>query len=69
MFDQSTLSIKLNGKSFDRSSDTDTSIGYGKGAFARRIVEERATSINFNGFRPLLDRISAAIDAYYAQRH
>jgi hypothetical protein len=69
MFDQSTLSITLNGKSFDRSSDTDTSIGYGKGAFARRIVEERATSINFDGFRPLLDRISTAIDAYYAQRH
>jgi hypothetical protein len=69
MFDQTTLSIKLNGKSFDRSSDTDSSIGYGKGAFARKIVEERASSINFNGFRPLLDRISLAVNTYYAQRH
>ena len=68
MFDQATLSIKLNGKSFDRSSDTDSSIRYGKGAFARKIVEERASSINFNGFRPLLDRISCAIELYYAQR-
>jgi hypothetical protein len=68
MFDQSTLSIKLNGKGFNRSNIGDSGSSYGKAVFARKIVEERASSINFNGFIPLLDRLSSAISAYYAQR-
>ena len=68
LFDQSTLSIKLNGKDFNRSNTGDSDSGYGKAVFARKIVEERASSINFNGFIPLLDRLSSAISAYYAQR-
>jgi RNA-directed DNA polymerase len=68
MFDQNTLSIKLNGKSFNRSNTGDSNSSYGKAVFAKKIVEERASLINFSGFRPLLDRISRAINAYYAQR-
>jgi RNA-directed DNA polymerase len=68
MFDQSTLSIKLNGKGFNRSNIGDSGSSYGKAVFAKKIVEERASSINFNGFIPLLDRLSSAISAYYAQR-
>jgi hypothetical protein len=68
MFDQSTLSIKLNGKIFNRSNKADPDSSYGKAVFAKKIVEERASSINFNGFIPLLDRMSRVISAYYAQR-
>ncbi len=68
LFDASTKSIKLNGKSFNPLNDIDTSTNYGKAIFARKIVEERASSINFGGFVPLLDRIVQVIETYYAKR-
>jgi hypothetical protein len=68
MFDQTTLSIKLNGKGFNRSNTGNSDSSYGKAVFAKKIVEERASSINFNGFIPLFDRMSRVISAYYAQR-
>jgi len=68
MFDQATLSIKINGKGFNRSNTGNSDSSYGKAVFAKKIVEERASSINFNGFIPLFDRMSRVINAYYAQR-
>lgn len=68
LFDASTLEIKLNGKSFNRSNEDATATTYGKAVFARKIVEEMASSINFEGFVPLLDRIAKVIEIHYAQR-
>jgi hypothetical protein len=67
-FDPSTLEIKINGKSFNRSNEDATATTYGKAVFARKIVEEMASSINFEGFVPLLDRIEKVIEIHYAQR-
>ena len=67
LFDTVTLNTKINGKSFNRSNDQATETTYGKAVFARKVVEERATSINFEGFVPLLDRIAMVIENHYAQ--
>jgi len=37
---------------------------YGKAPFAEKVVVPRAPEINWDGFRPLLDRISAVIQNY-----
>lgn len=68
LFDASTLKMEIDGKNFDRSDEKATEITYGKAVFARKVVEEKASSINFEGFMPLLDRIAAVIESHYAQR-
>jgi RNA-directed DNA polymerase len=55
-FDTATQAITLNGKTFSRK-DEDSSKHYGKAAFARDVVAKHAESIDFNGFRPILDRL------------
>ncbi len=68
LFDASTLGIKIDGKSFNRSDEKATETTYGKAVFAREVVEKMASSINFEGFIPLLERIVKVIQAHYAQR-
>jgi RNA-directed DNA polymerase len=68
LFDASTLGVKIDGKSFNRSDEKVTETTYSKAIFARKVVEERASSINFEGFIPLLDRIVEVIESHYAQR-
>lgn len=68
LFDSSTLGIKIEGKSFNPSDEKATDSTYSKAVFARKVVEERASSISFEGFRPLLDAISQVIEEHYAQR-
>lgn len=68
LFDPSTLAIKIDGKSFNRSDEKATETTYGKAVFAREVVEKMASSINFEGFVPLLDRIAKVIESHYAQR-
>ena len=60
-FDAQTLGVKLNGKTFNKKNDADTSTEYGKSYFADHVVAPKAKSINFLGFTPLLNRIVAAI--------
>jgi hypothetical protein len=67
-FEDSTLEIKIGGKSFDPSNDKMTDTTYSKAVFAREVVEKRKSSINFEGFAPLLDRISAVLKRHYEQR-
>jgi RNA-directed DNA polymerase len=67
LFDVSTLGIEIDGKSFNRSDEKATETTYGKAVFARKVVEEMASSINFKGFVPLLDRIVKVIESHYAQ--
>jgi RNA-directed DNA polymerase len=68
LFDASTLGIEIDGKSFNRSDEPATETTYGKAVFARKVVEEKASSINFEGFVPLLDRILKVIERHYTQR-
>lgn len=60
-FDAATKAIKLDGKSFGTANDFDSSMHYGKSAFAYKVVQPKASSIDFSGFRPLLARVEAVI--------
>lgn len=55
LFDSSVLTIKIGKKSFDRSSDYNTSTHYGKYEFATKIVKEQRDKIEFSNFDNLLD--------------
>jgi hypothetical protein len=68
LFDASILEIKIEGKTFNPSNEKVTATTYSKAVFARKVVEEMASSINFEGFVPLLDRIAKVIADHYAQR-
>jgi RNA-directed DNA polymerase len=65
-FGDDVKSITLGGKKFN-SGKIDEQTEYGKMRFATRVVEPRAERIDFSGFRPLLENISAAIAEYYEQ--
>lgn len=67
-FDASTLDIKIDGKSFNRSNEKATETTYGKAVFARKVVQEMASSISFEGFIPLLDLMIKVIEMHYAKR-
>lgn len=64
LFDDATRLKQHNGKHFNtvdkRNNETDLS----KHAFATHIVKAQKGSINFNGLKPLLERITAAINHY-----
>jgi len=68
LFDPSTLAIKIEGKTFDPSNEKVTQATYSKAVFVRKVVEEMAHLISFDGFVPLLDRIAKVIEIHYAQR-
>ena len=53
--------VVLGGKSFNYKKGADSSIYYGKEIFARKVVEAKKKSIDFNGFNDILSRVSSAI--------
>jgi RNA-directed DNA polymerase len=63
-FDKKALSVKLGGKKFSRDARFDSAKSYGKNHFAEYVVKPREETINFSGFEPILDRISAVILAH-----
>jgi hypothetical protein len=67
-FDNTTLSEKLGTKTFSRDAKLDTTKHFGKAAFAREVVEKKASSIDFSGFSRILDGV-VAVMADYAKRH
>jgi RNA-directed DNA polymerase len=60
-FNASTLAKKLNGKSFNYNDSIDTAKEYGKQPFAEKVVKASAQSIDFTGFKPLLDAIASIV--------
>lgn len=64
LFDNSTISIKLDGKSFNPTNQPNTASEYGKHIFAEKVVRANASTINFSGFDPLLHRIAKVIEDY-----
>jgi RNA-directed DNA polymerase len=65
-FQPSVLKTKLNGKSFDPAGDSDTATTYGKKIFAEH-VKAHQSSIDFDGFRAILDRFVGVMKAHSAK--
>lgn len=64
LFDDKARKIKLSGKSFNPKKDFDKSNEYGKEIFANKVIKAQKTTINFDGLKPLLDRMVKAIKHY-----
>lgn len=60
-FDAAIKATKIDGKTFDANNDFDPATHYGKNAFAYKVVQPNANSIDFSGFKPLLARIDAVV--------
>ena len=63
LFDPSLLKTKLKGKTF-YPNVTSTATEYGKNIFAEAVVRPNAATIKWDGFEPLLQRISDVLDDY-----
>jgi len=61
LFDESALNILVDGRKFDPNKDADSITTYGKNTFATKVVQERKTTISFEGFKPLLNRVESVI--------
>jgi len=68
LFDKKTLDIENNGKRFNLKNKTDTSIEYGKNTFAEKVVKANQKTINFDGFKEILDRFKKVIEDYYDKK-
>ena len=64
LFPEEVLNMTLGGKSFNKSNDHDGVATYGKALFAKNIVEKNYQNINFDKFKPLLDRIVSVLRDY-----
>jgi len=64
-FDSTVLSIKNNGKIFNRSNGKiDTSKEYGKDYFSNYVIKKKQSSINFDAFKPLLDENTDVVKSH-----
>ena len=61
LFDKELFETEINGKKFSPENDADREKFYGKRYFAERVVAKNFETINFDGFKPLLDRLETAI--------
>jgi RNA-directed DNA polymerase len=66
-FDARIKATTVDGKAFSAENEFDTTIHYGKKVFAHKVVRPNADSVNFDGFRPLLDNLVVAINAHVAK--
>ena len=67
LFDSETKSTKVASKTFNPDDKTrDPHKEYGKEIFAKKVIKANKKSINFNGLKPLLDRVVMAIEHYDA---
>jgi RNA-directed DNA polymerase len=65
LFDQTLLEAIFEGKKFDtKNAETDGTKFYGKKVFATKVIAPNKATVNFAGFVPLLNAISAAIADY-----
>ena len=64
LFDNAALSEKVSGKIFNPKNNRDNSKEYGKEIFAQQVVKAKKSTINFDGFKPLLNRMVEVIQHY-----
>jgi len=63
-FDDDTKKTIISGKTFSTDENADKEKYYGKVIFAHKVIRANADSINFNGFRKILENITFAIDEH-----
>ena len=66
-FDAAIKATTVDGKAFSDENDFDVATHYGKKIFAHKVVRPNAASVNFDGFRPLLNNLVLAINAHVAK--
>ncbi len=64
LFEDKVLKQTIDGKTFSPSTEKDTGTHYGKLVFADKVVRVNYDTINFDAFKPLLDRVIAVLDHY-----
>lgn len=64
LFDESTRQIKVSNKTFNPDNKFDNTKEYSKEIFSQKVVVANKATLNFDGFKPFLDRIVKAIDHY-----
>lgn len=64
LFDDATRKMKVSGKTFNPDKKFDESKEYGKEVFANKVIKAQKNKINFDGLKPLLERILKAIEHY-----
>lgn len=64
LFDEKTLDTKIDGKKFNRKPKIDSATEFGKIVFAEKLVKANQNSINFGGFKEVLNRFKAVIEDY-----
>jgi RNA-directed DNA polymerase len=64
LFDKKTIETKVNGKTFNRKAKIDPKTEYGKIVFAEKVVKANQDSINFDGFKEILNRFKGVIEDY-----
>ncbi len=65
-FPAEVRATRVDGKTFNPAKEIDVDKEYGKSVFAQKVVRDRATSIDFAGFRPLLINLEAVIKTHAA---
>jgi RNA-directed DNA polymerase len=63
-FDASTLATLYKGRPFDPSNKFSSATHYGKTDFAYRVIRPNADTIDFNGFKLILDRFVDVLDEH-----
>lgn len=64
LFDSTTRSTVVSGKIFNPKDDRNNNKEYGKEVFAKKVIQAQRKTINFDGLRPLLDRVVKSIEHY-----
>lgn len=63
IFDEDTLNTKIGGKVFSLEK-TDNEKEYGKFVFAEKVIKAKQKEINFDGFKPIFDKVMSIINDY-----
>ncbi|WP_204356708.1 hypothetical protein [Aeromonas allosaccharophila] len=63
-FTRDLLDVIVSGKKFNNSNEIDNSKEYGKEIFAKKVIMARKESVDFSGFKVLLNRIVQCIEHY-----
>ena len=67
-FETSIKLTVIGGKNFSADNNYDATTHYGKKIFAHAVIRPNANTINFDGFRPLLNNIVSTITSHAANQ-
>jgi retron-type reverse transcriptase/5S rRNA maturation endonuclease (ribonuclease M5) len=67
-FSPATLGTVLSGKTFQKDPPIDLSKHYVKATFAEDVIKKNSQTIDFRGFKPLLDNLAAILADYAAKQ-